>query len=333
MSNKEWTLIHTAQSYDEAKDFAKSRINGCQYRRSDLNSQTEYSFKCSEYRKYPLCSFKIKIIVPDNNMHCVTIMSRNLHEHEKNERNPTTRVPSPIRKTVSDHVKFGLSQSQIKASLVTNYPQYSINQDKLHNLIVYERRKDRPEIFSIHDLRNWCNEHREAKELHSTFVPFYNAVDINNIFIFFTTKQLFQQIQLTTYLQVDATYKVTWNNLPLLVFGSTDANRHFKPFGMALISEDENTECYVKLFDSIKTLAVQLNVQCFINQVMSDGAQGIVLIFNYIVFKDDFHYLAITSAQEMLFSNSRRLTCWSHMIRRCRKHRNLVTKNDWQIID
>ena len=109
MSNKEWTLIHTAQSYDEAKDFAKSRFNVCQYRRSDLKSQTKYSFKCSEYRKYPLCSFEIKIIVPDNNMHCVTIMSSNLHEHEKNERNPTTRVPSPIRKTVSDHVKCGLS--------------------------------------------------------------------------------------------------------------------------------------------------------------------------------------------------------------------------------
>ena len=110
--------------------------------------------------------------------------------------------------------------------------------------------------------------------------------------------------------------------------GSTDANRHFKLFGMALISEDENTECYVKLFNSIKTLAVQLNVQCFINQVMSDSAPSIVLIFNYIVFKDDFYYLAITSAQEMLFPNSRRLMCWSHIIRRCRKHRNLVTKND-----
>jgi hypothetical protein len=274
MSTKEWTLIHTAQSYDEAKDFAKSRFNVCQYRRSDLNNHTKYSFKCSEYRKYPLCSFEIKIIVPDNDMDHVTIMSRNLHEHEENERNPTTRLPSPIRKTVSDHVKCGLSQSQIKASLIINYPQHSINQDKLHNLVVYERRKDRPEIFSIYDLQNWCNEHKEAKELHSTFVPFYNAVDINNIFIFFTTKQLFQQIKLTTYLQVDATYKVNWNNLPLLVFGSTDANRHFKPFGMALISDDESVECYVKLFNSIKTLAVQLNIQCLINQVMSDGAPG-----------------------------------------------------------
>ena len=44
---------------------------------------------------------------------------------------------------------------------------------------------------------------------------------------------------------------------------------------------------------------------------MSDGAPGIVLIFNYIVFKDDF-YFAITSAQEMLFPNSRRLVLESY---------------------
>jgi len=117
MSTKEWTLIYTAQSYDEAKDFAKSRFNVCQYRRSDLNNHTKYSFKCSEYRKYPLCSFEIKIIVPDNNMDHVTIISRNLHEHEENERNTTTRLPSPIRKCVSNNVKCGLSQSQILYSI------------------------------------------------------------------------------------------------------------------------------------------------------------------------------------------------------------------------
>ena len=71
--------------------------------------------------------------------------------------------------------------------------------------------------------------------------------NIENIFIMFTTRQLFQQIKLTNYLQVDATYKLTWNELPLLVFGASDANRHFKPFGIALISHDGNEKCYEQL--------------------------------------------------------------------------------------
>ncbi|CAF3634336.1 unnamed protein product [Rotaria socialis] len=104
MSSKQWTLLYTAQSYEEAKDLAKSRFNVCQNRRSDLNDQTKYSFKCSEYRKYSLCYFQIKIIVPDNNMNSITIMSKNEHEHEQNERNATTRLPSPIRESISTYV-------------------------------------------------------------------------------------------------------------------------------------------------------------------------------------------------------------------------------------
>ncbi len=42
MSNKEWTLLHTAQSYDQAKDFVKPQFNVCQYRRSDLHNHTMY---------------------------------------------------------------------------------------------------------------------------------------------------------------------------------------------------------------------------------------------------------------------------------------------------
>ncbi|CAF2161700.1 unnamed protein product [Rotaria magnacalcarata] len=118
MPSKQWTLLYTAQSYEEAKDLAKSHFNVCQNRRSDLNDQTKYSFKGSKYRKYPLCRFQIKIIVPDNNMNFITIMSKT--EHEQNERNPTTRLPSLIHESISNYVKGGLSQPQIKASLIIN---------------------------------------------------------------------------------------------------------------------------------------------------------------------------------------------------------------------
>ena len=200
---------------------------------------------------------------------------------KKMKKNPTTRLPSPIQRTVADHVKCGLTENQIKKSLVINYPQISIEKVKLHSFILYERRKHRPEIFSVYDLRKWCYERKESKDLHSTFVPFYTVDNINNLFVFFTTKQLFQQIRLTTFLQVDATYKLTWNNLPLLVFGSTNANRHFKPFGIALISTDEDSECFIDLFNSINALTLQEFDHPFvINQIMADCAPGKVHIIN-----------------------------------------------------
>ena len=109
----------------------------------------------------------------------------------------------------------------------------------------------------------------------NTCVPFYTVDNIYHLFVFFTTKQLFQQIRLTTFLQVDTTYKLTWNNLRLLVFGSPDANRHFKPFGIALTSTDEDNECFIDLFNSINALVLQeFNHPFVINQIMADGAPG-----------------------------------------------------------
>ncbi|CAF2143678.1 unnamed protein product, partial [Rotaria magnacalcarata] len=60
----------------------------------------------------------------DKDMNSITIMSKNEreheHEHEQNERNLTPRLPSPIRESISNYVKCGLSQPQIKASSIIN---------------------------------------------------------------------------------------------------------------------------------------------------------------------------------------------------------------------
>ncbi|CAF4506684.1 unnamed protein product [Rotaria sp. Silwood2] len=182
MLKEEWQPLLTAKSYEEAAMLVKSQLNVCQYRHSDLKNRTKYSFKCNEYRKYPLCSYEIQIIVPDDDPTFVTVMSRNIHQHQQYERNSTTRLPSPIRKTVSKYVHCGLSQSQIKLSLIQDHPHSPIHETKLINLINYERRKNRREIFSAsqkhkkiifpQSRRLMCWSHMIRKcRLHRNLVP------------------------------------------------------------------------------------------------------------------------------------------------------------------
>ena len=117
-------------------------------------------------------------------------------------------------------------------------------------------------------MKNWHDQNEDGTQLNSTYLLFYTIENIDNIFILFTTKELFQQIKSTTYLQVDATYKITWNGLPLLIFGSTDENRHFKSFGIALVSHGENEICCEQLFTFISSLATQeFNQLCLIKYV------------------------------------------------------------------
>ena len=54
------------------------------------------------------------------------------------------------------------------------------------------RRKNNPEIFSVYDFNQWCIDHKyNENSLHSTFVPYYY---INDLFVLFTTKQLFMHL-------------------------------------------------------------------------------------------------------------------------------------------
>ena len=76
MSTLNWSVLSIVHSLDEVKVVAKS--NGvCRYRINNLKNCTKYSFKCCQYRKYPLCNYELKATVPDNDLNNITVMFRN----------------------------------------------------------------------------------------------------------------------------------------------------------------------------------------------------------------------------------------------------------------
>jgi hypothetical protein len=273
MSNEEYQVLKFVNTLDDVNTIVQQH-QVSKYRTSNLSNQTKYSYRCSHYRKYPLCRYEIQVYVPDDNPSSIKLTFKNSHYHDY--RNSTSRLPSPVRESVAKYVKCNLTQSQIKATIAMDYPQASLSTEQLTNLITYYRRQKNPEIFSVYDFNQWCINHKyDDNSLHTTFVPYYSINSVNDIFVFFTTKQLIQQIQLTTLLQVDATYKLTWNNLPLLVFGASDADRHFHPFGIALVSSDEDSTCFHQLFNQLQSLSTQqFNRQYVVNYIMADGASG-----------------------------------------------------------
>ncbi|CAF3376223.1 unnamed protein product, partial [Rotaria sp. Silwood2] len=193
-------------SLDDVKAIAKSK-EVCQHRTSNLKDQTKYSFKCSHYRKYPLCRYELKSTVPDADANSITVMFKSTDDHDY--RNQTRRLASPLRQLVSKYISVGLRTAQIRSSILIDYPTTPIASTKLTSLVQIQRRKGCPEMFSIYDFLKWCNYHQDDTPSHSTYVPFYYINDIYDLFVLFSTKTLIQQITLTELLQVDATYKIT----------------------------------------------------------------------------------------------------------------------------
>lgn len=93
----------------------------------------------------------------------------------------------------------------------------------------------------------------------------------------------------------DATYKIVWQNFPVLQIGTTDLHRKFHPFGLA-VSTHETTKDFTFLFSSLKeALQKHFNVEFSPQYLISDAAKSIQNAFTSV------------------FNGSSTIMCWFHM--------------------
>ena len=92
----------------------------------------------------------------------------------------------------------------------------------------------------------------------------------------------------------DATYKILWRGFPILIIGTTDKDKVFHPYGIA-ITEGESSEDYAFVFECLKSADFNLIKPTYL---IADSAEQITVAFREI-FGSDFI----------------RVNCWAHKIR------------------
>ncbi|CAF1550482.1 unnamed protein product, partial [Rotaria sordida] len=240
-------------------------------------------------------------------------------EHDHAHRAATTRAPSPVREIVKNSVAAGLSCIQTRRAIEHQY-QGGVSRSQLCSLLNYHRSLAVPDIHFVDDFRSWCHQHSALAvgptAIHEPFVAKFYINSCNDIFVFITTRKLISTAPLSGMLQVDATFKLNWNELPVLVFGSSDGNRRFFPYGIAVIGTDEAASSYITLFQTVKECVFNVTgLQYNVQYLMADGGKG------------------ITTAQQFELPNCRRLMCWSHAIRKIRQHRKMIPVEKWRGIE
>ena len=68
--------------------------------------------------------------------------------------------------------------------------------------------------------------------------------------IFCTTKKLLKIALKSSKIHADATYKLIWEGVPVLINGTTDMDRHFHPYGINVCS-NEKTADFEFIFTSL----------------------------------------------------------------------------------
>jgi hypothetical protein len=106
----------------------------------------------------------------------------------------------------------------------------------------------------------------------------------------------------TKKVHADASYKVIWEEIPILISGGTDMIRLFHPYGINICTNEKTADfifVFKSLVDSLKTLGEELNVKTLI----SDASNSIRNAF-----------------KEVFGVDTLLIMCWVHMRRNVVKH-------------
>ncbi|CAF4227099.1 unnamed protein product [Rotaria sordida] len=104
---------------------------------------------------------------------------------------------------------------------------------------------------------------------------------------------------MSLHLHADATYKLIWQGFPVLIVGTTDFNKAFHPFGLAVCS-NEKTKDFEFIFNSIQVGMEKINKDLlYPTALISDAADAI---------KNGFTNIFSSSYNQIM--------CWAHMKRK-----------------
>jgi len=98
--------------------------------------------------------------------------------------------------------------------------------------------------MNLDELLGWCEENDSAIDLDEPYVIAYqiNTENKPSFRMCISTERLIRQMRFATHLCADGTYKLTHNNYPLIIPGSTDLAKQFHPFGLALCMNEEKSD-------------------------------------------------------------------------------------------
>ncbi|CAF4881795.1 unnamed protein product [Rotaria sp. Silwood1] len=277
MVKRTWNFVDKFSSEDELQSYIVQNTVSIK-RTEEIEAGKKVIYRCSKYRKYPECDFQVKVIFSHDGG--VTVSTSNEHDHA--HRAATPRAPSPVREIVKNSVAAGLSCIQTRRAIEHQY-QGGVSRSQLCSLLNYHRSLAVPDIHFVDDFRSWCHQHSALAvgptAIHEPFVAKFYINSCNDIFVFITTRKLISTAPLSGMLPVDATFKLNWNELPVLVFGSSDGNRPFFPYGIAIIGTDEAASSYITLFQTVKECVFNVTgLQYNVQYLMADGGKGSSLL-------------------------------------------------------
>ncbi len=262
------------------------------------------------------CEAKLYILYPSDGSRDVLYRSDIEHgNHDKVVRG----IPPAAKEEITQLFKDGIRKPKEILRVLRERPNaYIPSENQLRNFLTSVRTSvlGRPTI-SYGELLSFVSEKSAIPENDDdTYVcDFKGDLDLENGESFFrlafTTKRLIGMMIKSNCIQADATYKLNWNNFPVLIVGVTDRARRFHPTAMA-VTKGETEEDFEFIFSAVAKAAKEIFDFEFSPEYLVADAAG-----------------AITNGFSLAFQKKpSRIMCYYHVMANVKKKLNLIKSEE-----
>ncbi|CAF3873774.1 unnamed protein product [Rotaria sp. Silwood1] len=312
--NFDWIRDKCFSNDTDAQIAIKREEQWSRYFTNKVQDGVKVHYRCNKVKfRGTQCNAAIYLFYPHNSDEVILFRANNEHNH----------TDSSKRYFFSEEMKqniqelFDMRLKPKKIYEVLEEKNFKITRNQVNNYLTQLRKqKFGPSSLSLGELESWCQEkHTVPQSDDESFVVSFHihyeddsddddedVVDDGNKFRFFlSSKRLLQIASISTKLHADATYKLNWQGFPVLVVGTSDCDRKFHPFGLAVCTDEKEPE-FEFIFKSISDGVNRITGSAFTPEVLIADGSG-----------------AIRNAFQKFFNRDKMVMCWSHMRRNVEK--------------
>lgn len=300
--HKDWILEKTFSNKAEADQFLIDE-NWAYYYENKSEAGVRINYRCKNVKfRGTQCAAAVALLFDSRSENIQLFRADAAHTHENNP-NAVETIPSDVQAAINDLFENNVTKPK---AVSINLVKKGFDVPPPAKLKSYLKKlndgKYGEEKLNSGSLEKWLQECSPLPDdENEPFIVNYELIYENNSEFDFrfmvTTKLLLQQAIESKNLHADATYKLIWQNFPVLMVGTTDLARKFHPIGVAVCKTEQQKD---------------------FNFIFSSTKQAI-----HNIFEADFEpeYLiadaasAIHNAAKGVWANILVIMCWFHMLK------------------
>lgn len=315
-THKQWVYEKSFATKAIADKFLEEEHFAYYYRnKSESGMRITYRCKLMKFRGRQ-CEAAIYLLFDSNTTDIQLFRSQTEHTHE-NDLNAVEVIPVEIQNKIRELYQNNVTKPQIIINTLIAKGMQPPSKAKFQTFFKkLKEEKYGAEKMDCGKLERWLQENSQLPE--SETQPFIVSYEMNydgdtDDFRFFVSSKALLKLAMKSdeKLHTDGTYKLIWNEFPILIVGTTDLNRSFHPFGMAVCTSEKQHD-FAFIFTSLKLGVSKIsNVEYKPRVLIADGAS------------------AIGNAGREVFGDSLAVVmCWFHMRKNVKDHVKVHIKNE-----